>query len=708
MSKWIEELSIERSTQYSNGIIVQTDDCKRISEFFIVMKKQHPKPIVMRIKNKQTGIWIRENYYILDGWEGLCQFKKNNGSWSLVNIADAKKYGGEFRPLLTAVGKELEKGNAVVVIQNMLTSDKFINNALRSWSTSDILRNKNSTVIVFTEDMNMFPENVWSKMKIIDVPKSETEERREIISSQQMAMGLPQSVLLKDEELKSAVRVTAGMNLDQVDASVVESLIRHNRIKIGSLANSKNEMLGKNPGLDIIQRPDFGFEAIGGYDTLKERIRSDVILPLQHPDVAKKYDMSPPRGMILFGPPGCFVEGTFVTMADGSLKRIEYFGKYHLQEINEKIKTTSEMGKDDAVQFHIYDNCPCYEIITESGRKVECSYNQQFWTIDEEWKQADQLNVGEKIRTISGYEKIKSVKKTGNRTVYDITTKTQEFIANGIKVHNTGKTVMTKAMSRELNMSVLVLRPENFMSKYVGESEKGLKNVFKIADSMAPCILFLDEVDRLSKRASAGGSDGGAQVHREIFSMMLEKLGDERRKWFFVGCTNRLEDIDEAMRRTGRIDTLAPVPYPDEKAKERIFQIHSTVKRKLPLAEKINFKELASNRYTYMWSGSDIEELVRRTAKEVMKQSITDGKVRNIKMDDFYKMIDTFNVDSTANETLQENIKEQAKKLTNDKRLMDVFDEAQVVDEGGRGEKAKEVMTSRALENYIDFDEDED
>jgi len=300
------------------------------------------------------------------------------------------------------------------------------------------------------------------------------------------------------------------------------------------------------------------------------------------------------------------------------------------------------------------------------------------------------------------------VKKTGNRTVYDITTKTQEFIANGIKVHNTGKTVMTKAMSRELNMSVLVLRPENFMSKYVGESEKGLKNVFKIADSMAPCILFLDEVDRLSKRASAGGSDGGAQVHREIFSMMLEKLGDERRKWFFVGCTNRLEDIDEAMRRTGRIDTLAPVPYPDEKAKERIFQIHSTVKRKLPLAEKINFKELASNRYTYMWSGSDIEELVRRTAKEVMKQSITDGKVRNIKMDDFYKMIDTFNVDSTANETLQEHIKEQAKKLTNDKRLMDVFDEAQVVDEGGRGEKAKEVMTSRALENYIDFDEDED
>jgi ATP-dependent 26S proteasome regulatory subunit len=565
---WIEELSIERRTQYANGIIVQTDDCKRISEFFSFMKKQHPKPIVMRIKNNQTGNWIKENYFILDGWEGLCEYKNNNSIWSLVTIADAKKYGGEFRPLLTAVGTQLEKGNSVVVIQNMLTSDKYINNALRSWSTSDILRRKNSTVIVFVEDMNMFPENVWSKMKIIDVPKSEASERSDIIESQQKVMGLTSDSMLNEDELQSAVRVTAGMNLDQVDAAVVESLIRHTKLKIGSLAHSKNEMLGKNPALDIIQRPEFGFEAIGGYDTLKERIRNDVILPLKHPEIAKEYDMSPPRGMILFGPPG------------------------------------------------------------------------------------------------------------------------------------TGKTVMTKAMSRELNMSVLVLRPENFMSKYVGESEKGLKNVFKIADSMAPAIIMCDELDRLSKRASSGGSDGGAQVHREIFSMMLEKLGDERRKWFFVGCTNRLEDIDEAMRRTGRIDTLAPVPFPDEKAREKIFHIHSKVKRKLPLDKNINFRELASNAYTYMWSGSDIEELVKRTAKEVMKTSIKNGKIRKIGMDDFYKMVDTFNVDSTANEILQEHIKEQAQKLTNDKRLMDVFEEAQMVDEGSRGEKAKEILNSNSLADY--------
>jgi len=570
---WIEELSIERRTQYSNGIIVQTDDCKRISEFFTTMKemnKKDGKPLVMRIKNKQTGNWIRERYFILDGWEGLNEYTKTKtgSGWAIKNIADNKKYGGDMRALLPTVGAELEKGNAVVVIQNLLKTDKHINNALRSWSTSDNIRRKNSTAIVFVEDMNMFPENVWSKMKIIDVPKSESDERRRIIEEQQKVMSLPKSSLLENDELKSAVRVTAGMNLDQVDAAVVESLIRHTKIKIGSLAHSKNEMLGKNPALDIIQRPDFGFEAIGGYDTLKRRIREDVILPLQNPDMAEEFGMVPPRGMIFFGPPG------------------------------------------------------------------------------------------------------------------------------------TGKTVMTKAMSRELNMSVLILRPENFMSKYVGESEKGLKNVFKIADSMSPTIVFVDEVDRLSKRASAGGDSSGAQVHREIFSMMLEKLGDEKREWFFVGCTNRLEDIDEAMRRTGRIDTLAPVPYPDEKAREKIFKIHSQLKRKLPLADNVDFKELASNSYTYMWSGSDVEELVKRTAKEVMKASIKKGKTLKITMDDFYDILDTFNVDNTANESLQEHIKEQARKLTNDKRLMDVFEEAQIIDEGSRAVKAKEILNSNNIEDY--------
>lgn len=558
---WIKELSVQRQSLYSNGLIVQTDDCKRVSELIGTMKAKYPEPVLIR-KKDESGNWIRERWLILDGWDGLSELKKSVGKWITSVIADAKKYGGEIRTLLPVVSNELDKGDTILIVQNLLLADKHINNAFRSWSTSDRLRSIDSSIVVFVEDASMFPQNVWSKMKIIDVPKSLDHERLRIIKEEQEMMAARPTLDKKDE--RAAVRILAGMNLDQIDAAVVESMIRHQHVDLGALAKTKGELISNDPSLDIIQRPRFGFESIGGYDALKTRLRDDIILPLRHPEIAEEFNMKSPRGVILFGSPG------------------------------------------------------------------------------------------------------------------------------------TGKTVLTKAMSKELNMSVLVLRPENIMSKYVGESERGLKRAFKIADSMAPAILFCDELDRLAKRAGSGSGDAGAQVHREIFSMLLEKLGDEDREWFFVGCTNRIEDIDDAMRRTGRIDSIAPVPFPNKAARLEIFKIHATVKRKLPLANDISFKRLADNKHTYMWSGSDVEQLVIRTAKYVMKDSIKKGgKARKITMEDFETILDSFNVDANVNEALQESIKLQAQKLTNDKRLMDIFEEAQTIAVSTRGEKAKEIFPSK-------------
>jgi len=107
----------------------------------------------------------------------------------------------------------------------------------------------------------------------------------------------------------------------------------------------------------------------------------------------------------------------------------------------------------------------CYELITETGKEVICSYNQAFWTEDQEWIEVENLVINKKIKTIDGYEKIKSIRSVGNKTVYDITTKTHEFIANGIKVHNTGKTLLVKSMAKELNMSIIRILPENIKGK---------------------------------------------------------------------------------------------------------------------------------------------------------------------------------------------------------------------------------------------------
>ena len=561
---WKKEVSVQRRSMYSNGIIVQTDDCKRIDELINEMKTRYPEPLLVKLKDKQTNKWISERWLILDGWEGLSSFEKDKTSniWLEKNIADSKKFGGQLRPLLEAVSKELDKKQAVLIVRNILKSEESFNNALRSWSTSNRLRTRNSTIIVFVEDSCVFPESVWSKMKIVDVPKSLPGERKQRLIETQNLMSINGNKKLDDSKRRAAVRILAGLNLDQVDAAIIESIIRDYHVDLDTLAGIKTEMLGKDPALEIIQRPKFGFEAIGGYDALKNRLRDDVIFPLRNPGFAEEFDTKPPRGIILFGPPG------------------------------------------------------------------------------------------------------------------------------------TGKTILAKAMSRELNMSMLVMRPENLLSKFVGESERATKRVFKIADSMAPCILWCDELDRLSKRGNVAGGDSGAQVHREIFSMFLEKLGDENREWFFVGCTNRIEDIDEAMRRTGRIDTIAPVPYPNEKARERIFEIHASIKRKLPLADDVNFKVLASKEHTYMWSGSDVEQLVIRTAKYTMKKSIKEGKMLKISMSDFEDILSSFNVDTEHNEQLQEGIQKQAENLTNDTRLMNIFDEAQELDEVTRAEIAKEVLDS--------------
>lgn len=557
---WINELSIQRRSLYSNGLIAQTDDCQRVSELLRFMKAKYPEPIMAKEREgKPPHKWIPERWVIFDGWEGLDELVLGvDNRWGEKHLGDAKQLGGEPRSLLKKISDELAINNTVLVIQNLLESDKYLNNALRSWSTSDSIRAAGSTVIVFVEDISLFPQNVWSKMKIIDVPKSLEHERIQILDNRQKEMKA--RPILDEMGLKGASRICAGMNHDQTDAAVIESILREHTIDLNTLARTKTELISKDPSIDIIQQPKFGFEAIGGYDALKIRLKEDIIMPIRNPEMAEEYNMKPPRGAILYGPSG------------------------------------------------------------------------------------------------------------------------------------TGKTVLVKAMSKELNMSVLIFRPENVLSKFVGESERALKKTFKIADSMAPCIFFVDEIDRLAKRAATTGSDGGAQVHREIFSMFLEKLGDENREWFFVGTTNRVDDIDDAMRRTGRIDCLAPVPYPSEKARKEIFKIHAIVKRKLPLADDVSFKQLAGKRYTYMWAGSDIEQLVIRVANYVMKDAIRNKKKRKITMADFEYIWDTFNINASANEELQEKIKLQAEELTNDKRLMDIFDEAQKVEAITRGEKAKEAM----------------
>jgi ATP-dependent 26S proteasome regulatory subunit len=532
---WINEVANQRKTLFSNLIIIETEDRKRIDELLKV------KPVLANYENR------KERWLVLDSWEGLYKHTgtgdENISCKKIECGGDIREYG--LRVAIKKVQKELETEDTVLVITNVFKTDDVLNNAIRGWSMSNQLTINSCTVFIFVDDKNVFPQEVWSHTRIVKPPRSTWKERERLIvfTQNQMKKHIAKDKYLDVKNVDNVVRLTAGLNLDQTESSLIESIILKRHLDLSIISELKTKMLASDPVVSIMQRSPFGFEAIGGYNNLKQRLIDEIVLPLKHPDMVKYYDLKPPRGVILFGPPG------------------------------------------------------------------------------------------------------------------------------------TGKTVLIKSISRELNMSIIMLRPENVLGKYVGESEKNFKKAFEIADSLCPCILFIDELDRLSKRDA--GSNVSSHVERELFSMLLEKLGDENREWFFAAATNMIESIDPALRRTGRVDSVIPVPFPDAKAREEIFKIHTTVKRKLPLKDDINLEEIAVE--TVMWSGSDIEQMVIRAANMVMKEDLKNPKVRlKIGMEDFIKSIHTFNINVEQNTILQNEMLKQAERYTNDTRMMDVFDHAEV------------------------------
>ena len=190
----------------------------------------------------------------------------------------------------------------------------------------------------------------------------------------------------------------------------------------------------------------------------------------------------------------------------------------------------------------------------------------------------------------------------------------------GIILHGkpgTGKTYMAKALASESGVNFISVKGPQILSKYIGESEKGVRELFRLAKQASPCILFLDEIDSLTPRRSEDGSSSGV-LDRVIGQFLTEMDGIEDLKGVIVlAATNRIDLIDPALLRSGRFDLLFEVPLPDVKTREKIFGIHT---RKKPLGKKVNLNKLALK--TEGLTGSDIEFICRKAAMLAIRQLI--------------------------------------------------------------------------------------
>ncbi len=182
----------------------------------------------------------------------------------------------------------------------------------------------------------------------------------------------------------------------------------------------------------------------------------------------------------------------------------------------------------------------------------------------------------------------------------------------GIILHGkpgTGKTYLAKALASESGVNFISVKGPQILSRYIGESEKGVRELFRMAKQASPCILFLDEIDSLTPRRSTDGSGSGV-IERVIGQFLTEMDGIEDLKGVIVlAATNRIDLIDPALLRSGRFDLIFELPLPDLNTREKIFGIHT---RNKPLAKKVNLKNMALK--TEGLTGSDIGFICRKAA----------------------------------------------------------------------------------------------
>lgn len=181
----------------------------------------------------------------------------------------------------------------------------------------------------------------------------------------------------------------------------------------------------------------------------------------------------------------------------------------------------------------------------------------------------------------------------------------------------TGKTYLAKALASESGVNFISVKGPQIMSKYIGESEKGVRELFKKAKQAAPAILFLDEFDSLCPRRNSNNS--GSNVTDRVISQFLTEMdGIEDLKGVMVlAATNRIDLIDPALLRSGRFDLMFELPVPDENTRAKIFKIHTANK---PLDKNVNVGNLAGETDTL--TGADIEFICRKTSALAIREVI--------------------------------------------------------------------------------------
>ena len=196
----------------------------------------------------------------------------------------------------------------------------------------------------------------------------------------------------------------------------------------------------------------------------------------------------------------------------------------------------------------------------------------------------------------------------------------------------TGKTMLAKAVATESSANFISVKGPEVLSKWVGESEKAIRAIFKKARQAAPCVVFFDEIDSI---APERGSRTDSGVTERMVNQLLSEMDGmvSHKNVVVIAATNRPDIIDSALLRPGRFDRNVYIPIPDRAAREEIFKVHT---KKMPMGSDVKFGTLAEK--TEGYTGADIEAICREAALTALRE---DMKPKKVEMKHFEAAIKT-------------------------------------------------------------------
>ncbi len=192
----------------------------------------------------------------------------------------------------------------------------------------------------------------------------------------------------------------------------------------------------------------------------------------------------------------------------------------------------------------------------------------------------------------------------------------------------TGKTLLAKAVAKEAESNFISVKGPELINKWVGESEKAIREIFKKARQASPAIIFFDEIDSIAPRRHGGESNDGGVTERVVNQLLTEMDGmEDLSDIVVIAATNRPDILDTALLRPGRFDRILLVGAPDKKSRKAIFDIHT---KKMPLGKDVDLNTLVEKTEGYV--GADIEAVCREAAMLALRKNI---KAKEVKMEFF-------------------------------------------------------------------------